>query len=221
MEKGFLEVVRAVLNWDPNLDWVDDTWSENNLLHLAAKNHHVRICEELYRSHPKLLEMKNSYSCTPLLAVLEQIGDRVREVEFDAEFSHSHTDSREAAEELDSTYAKVVQKLLELGAKLECKNYDSINAMGFVGMIGLPKIGRLIAQKLKGNEDYVDIINNANDSGLVRDQIVHFEYVSYASPNFNCRQHCTVPALLATTRWSRYFWRQGRRPGRRMKKEAR
>ena len=157
------------MKWDPNLDWVDDTYSGNNLLHLAAKNHHVRICEELYRSHPVLLEMKNSYSCTPLLGVLEQIGDQVREVEFDAEFGHSRTDSKEAAEELDSKYSKVVQKLLELGAKLECKNYDSINAMGFVGMIGLPKIGRIIAQKLKGTEGHVDIIDNANDSGLVRD----------------------------------------------------
>ena len=170
VEKGFLEVVRAVLKWDPNLDWVDDTWSKNNLLHLAAKNHHVKICEELYNSHPKLLEMENSYSCTPLLGVLEQIGDQVREVEFDSEFVHDGgtTDSREAAEELDSKYAKVVQKLLELGAKLECKNYDSINAIGFVGAIGLPKIGRLIAQKLKGKEGHHKIINNANDSGLVR-----------------------------------------------------
>ena len=75
MEKGFLEVVRAVLRWDPNLDWVDD--SNNNLLHLAAKNNHVRICEELYRSHPKLLETTGSYSCTPLLAVLDQGPDSI------------------------------------------------------------------------------------------------------------------------------------------------
>ena len=81
--------------------------------------------------------------------------------------------SREVAEELDSTYAKVVQKLLELDAELDCKRYDSNNAFGIVGMIGLPKIGRLIAQKLretfpKGSESYVNIINNADNEGLVR-----------------------------------------------------
>ena len=81
--------------------------------------------------------------------------------------------SRDVAEELDSKHAKVVQKLLELGAELDCKRYDSNNAFGIVGMIGLPKIGRLIAQKLrethsKGSDKHVDTINNADNEGLVR-----------------------------------------------------
>ena len=81
--------------------------------------------------------------------------------------------SREVAEELDSTYAKVVQKLLELGAELDCKRYDSNNAFGIVGMIGLPKIGRLIAQKLretfpKGSDKHVYTINNTDIEGLVK-----------------------------------------------------
>ena len=72
------------------------------------------------------------------------------------------------AEELDSKYAKVVQKLLELGAKLDCKRYDSTNAFGIVGIVGLPKIGRLFAQKLResfkvGSEDHIKIINNADE----------------------------------------------------------
>ena len=89
-------------------------------------------------------------------------------------FECSEEESKEVADALDSKYAKVMQKLLDLGARLDSKNLASTNALGLVGSIGLPKIGRLIAQKLKGDGDLVNIINNANDEGLVSRQVVRF-----------------------------------------------
>ena len=53
-----------------------------------------RICEELVKAEPKLLEMKNVFHCTPLIQALKTAHG------FDAEF-------------LD-----VVNKLIELGADL-------------------------------------------------------------------------------------------------------
>ena len=195
MAEGFLEVVKAILKWDPNLDWVSDDDYGNNLLHLAATKGHVRICEVLHRKNPMLMESVNSSRdwgghCTPLLAVLDMIGDHVYEIQDD------DLNFREAAEELDSKHAKVVQRLLELGAKLDCKNIYSTNPLGFVGDIGLPKIGRLITQRLRkrrGDENHIEdsededsededgevkkkdpilaIINNKSSSGWVRCQL--------------------------------------------------
>ena len=42
--EGFLEVVRAILKWDPNMEWKGERL-DNNLLHLAARMGHVRICQ--------------------------------------------------------------------------------------------------------------------------------------------------------------------------------
>ena len=38
--------------------------------------------QELNKSNPKLLEMENDESCTPLLSVLEMIDYKVREAEY-------------------------------------------------------------------------------------------------------------------------------------------
>ena len=162
--EGFLEVVKAILKWDPNLDWVSDDDYGNNLLHLAATKGHVRICEVLHRKNPMLMESVNSSwggNCTPLLAVLDMIGDHVYEMQDD------NLNFREAAEELDSKHAKVVQKLLDLGAKLDCKNTYSTNPLGFVGNFGLPKIGRLITQRLRtrgGKENHHEYYSDGEDS---------------------------------------------------------
>ena len=96
VREGFLEVVRAILKWDPNMEWKGERL-DNNLLHLAARMGHVRICQVLNKSNPKLMEMTNDEECTPLLSVLEMIVDKVRDVEYydyDAESGNTQRDTR-------------------------------------------------------------------------------------------------------------------------------
>ena len=94
VREGFLEMVKAILKWDPDLDWVSYDEFENNLLHLAATRGHVWICEVLHHKNPMLMEKVNYRGCTPLLAVLDMIGDHVDEIQDDAEIGSSQKDSR-------------------------------------------------------------------------------------------------------------------------------